>query len=98
MLSASSACFTRCLYSPCTGIEYLGFKIVYIILISSCDACPDTWVSWKITLAPFIESSLISLATDFSLPGIGVALTITTSPGLIVTFYELKLPFLTMLP
>ena len=55
-------------------------------MISSWQACPDTWVSWLITSAPFIDSSLITLATAFSLPGIGVELKITTSPGMIETF------------
>ena len=42
--------------------------------------------TWNITLAPFIPSSLITLATDFSLPGIGVDENTTQSPGWIDTF------------
>ena len=40
-------------------------------------AWPDTWVSWEITFAPFMESSLMTLATAFSFPGMGVELKIT---------------------
>ena len=42
--------------------------------------------SRKITFAPIMVSSLITFDTLFSLPGIGVELKITVSPGLIVTF------------
>ncbi len=83
---ASSAWYLRCWYSPCTGIAYLGFVSVYISLISSCEAWPDTCVSCTITFAPFSASSLITFDTDFSLPGIGLELNITVSPGSINTF------------
>ena len=38
------------------------------------------------TFAPLADSSLITLDTDFSLPGIGLELNITVSPGMMVTF------------
>ena len=55
-------------------------------MISSWQACPETWTSWKITLAPFIDSSLIMRDTAFSFPGIGLELRTIVSFGLIVTF------------
>ena len=55
-------------------------------MISSWQAWPDTWVSWEITFAPFMESSLMTLATAFSFPGMGVELKITTSHGVMDTF------------
>ena len=55
-------------------------------MISSWQACPDTWVSWEMTFAPFMESSLMTLDTAFSFPGIGVELKTTTSRGVMETF------------
>lgn len=57
----------------------------HLITTSVGHACPDTCASWKITLAPLAESSLITLDTAFSFPGIGLELKITVSPGIIWT-------------
>ena len=68
-------CF-RCLYSPCTGIKYLGFTNVWINFNSSLYACPDTCISSKssyITSTPFLYSWFITLDTNLSFPGIGDA-------------------------
>ena len=67
-------------------IKNFGFIRECISLSSSLQACPDTWASWKITSAPFAESSLITRETDFSFPGIGFELKMIVSFGLIVIF------------
>ena len=86
ILSAMDLFAIRCRYSPWIGIAYFGFKREYINLISSWQACPETWVSCKMTSAPFIANSLTTLATAFSFPGIGVELIMTTSSGIMLTF------------
>ncbi len=49
IVSASSACFLRCLISPCIGMKNLGFKSASISLCSSCFACPDTCISYSLS-------------------------------------------------
>ena len=42
-------------------------------------------MSWKITSAPWMESSLMTLSTAFSFPGMGWELMMITSLGVMVT-------------
>ena len=70
-------------------MKYLGFVSAKISFNSSRQACPETCTSANvlyITDAPILKSSLITFATDFSFPGIGVADIITKSFLVISTF------------
>ena len=87
--SAVSACAFNCLYSPCTGIKYFGLANANISFCSSWQAWPETCTSSNAlytTSAPICIKSSITLDTNFSLPGIGVADIIIKSFGVITTF------------
>ena len=77
------------LYSPCTGIKYLGLISWSISFCSSHEACPVVCRDWKvwfwITLAPFLTSLFTMPETFNALPGIGLDESRTVSPGIICT-------------